>query len=218
MPGIRYIVQVLMLLIAQTGASQFAFAQSKVVTGKIIDGKDRSAVSHVSVTAKGTHTGTQTDSIGNFRLTVPLSIRTLTVSAIGFSPQDINLSTSNYVEVLLISTASSLDEVVVIGYGTAKRKDLTGAVASVSEKDFNNGIFASPDQLIQGKVSGVQIMYNNGQPGGAAAIKIRGNSALTGIGQPLYVIDGVPLDGRSMQAGNNPLNLLIPMTLLQLTC
>src|SRR5258705_7377277 len=122
MPGIRYIIQVLMLLIAQVSASQFAFAQSKVVTGKIIDGKDRSAVSNVSVVAKSTKTGTQTDSMGNFRLTVPLSVRTLTVSAIGFSPQDVNVSTSNYVEIALISTASSLDEIVVIGYGTVKRK------------------------------------------------------------------------------------------------
>ncbi|MFI5187507.1 MAG: SusC/RagA family TonB-linked outer membrane protein, partial [Chitinophagales bacterium] len=83
-------------------------------------------------------------------------------------------------------------------------------VASVSEKDFNNGIFASPDKLIQGKVSGVQIIYNNGQPGGAASIKVRGNSALTGTGQPLFVIDDVPLDGRSLQAGNNPLNFINP--------
>lgn len=189
---------------------EFAFAQNKVVTGKVIDSKDRSALSNVSVIAKGTHTGTQTDTTGNFRLIVPLSIRILTMSAIGYSSQDINLSTSNYVEVALVSTASSLDEVVVIGYGTAKKKDLTGAVASVSEKDFNNGIFASPDQLIQGKVSGVQIMYNNGQPGGAATIKVRGTSALTGTGQPLYVIDGVPLDGRSLQARNNPLNFINP--------
>ena len=79
-----------------------------------------------------------------------------------------------------------------------------------TEKDFNKGIFASPDQLIQGKVSGVQIMYNNGAPGGATTVKIRGNSALTGTGQPLYVVDGVPLDGRSLQAGNNPLNFLNP--------
>ncbi|MFI5188442.1 MAG: carboxypeptidase-like regulatory domain-containing protein, partial [Chitinophagales bacterium] len=153
---------------------QFAFAQDRVISGKVIDSKDRSALTNVSVIAKGTQTGTQTDSMGNFRLTVPLSVRTLTISAIGFAPQDVDISTLNYVEVALISTASSLDEVVVIGYGTAKKKDITGAVASVSEKDFNNGIFASPDKLIQGKVSGVQIIYNNGQPGGAASIKVRG--------------------------------------------
>ncbi len=106
---------------------------------------------------------------------------------------------------------SSLDSVIVIEiYGTTNKKDLTGSIGSVSERNFNKGIFTSPDQLIQGKVTGVQITYNNGQPGGAANIKIRGHSALTGTGQPLFVIDGVPLDGRSLQMGNNPLNFINP--------
>jgi iron complex outermembrane receptor protein len=100
--------------------------------------------------------------------------------------------------------------VAVIGYGTVKKKDLTGAVSSISAKDFNKGIFSSPDQLIQGKASGVQIINNNGQPGGAITVKIRGNSALSGTGQPLYVVDGIQLDGRSLQAGINPLNFLNP--------
>ena len=99
---------------------------------------------------------------------------------------------------------------IVIGYGTARKKDITGSVSSVSTKDFNKGIFTSPDQLLLGKVSGLQITNNNGQPGGAATIRIRGNSALSGTGQPLYVIDDVPLDGRSLQAGNNPLNFINP--------
>ena len=99
---------------------------------------------------------------------------------------------------------------VVVGYGSAKKKDLTGAIAHISEKDFNKGNFISADQLIQGKVSGVQITTNNGEPGGMITVKIRGNSALTGTGQPLYVVDGVPLDGRSLQAGNNALNFLDP--------
>ena len=88
-------------------------------------------------------------------------------------------------------------------------KNITGSVASVSAKDFNNGIFNSPDQLIQGKASGVQIINTNGQRR-AMTVKIRGNSALSGTGQPLYVVDGIPLDGRSLQAGSNPLNFLNP--------
>jgi iron complex outermembrane receptor protein len=110
----------------------------------------------------------------------------------------------------LPASIASLDSLVVIGYGTSKKKDLTGAVSSVKEKDFNKGTFTSPDLLIQGKVPGVQIITNNGQPGGATTVKIRGSSALTGTGQPLYVIDGIPLDGRSLQPGNNPLNFLNP--------
>ncbi len=92
-----------------------------------------------------------------------------------------------------------------------EEKDLTGAIGSVSDKDFTHGTFASPDMLIQGKISGVQITVDNGSPGSETTVKIRGNSALSGTGQPLYVVDGVPLDGRSVQPGTNPLNFLNPL-------
>ena len=108
----------------------------------------------------------------------------------------------------LTATASVLDDVVVIGYGSINKKDLTGAISSVSEKDFNKGTLSSPELLIQGKVPGVQMTSTTGSPGGPITVLIRGNSALTGTGQPLYVVDGVPLDGRSVQDGNNPLNFL----------
>jgi TonB-linked SusC/RagA family outer membrane protein len=125
--------------------------------------------------------------------------------------QEIDVSGVNDIKVALVSKYSTLNDVVVIGYGTSKKKDLTGSVASVSEKDFNNGTYTSPDQLIQGKVSGVQITSNDGSPGGAATINIRGNAALSSTGQPLFVVDGVPLDGRSLQTDNNPLNFLNPI-------
>ncbi len=189
---------------------QYAFAQNKVITGRVTDSKDGSVLSNISVIAKGTGFGTQTDMKGNFSLTVSLSVKTLTISSVGFLSQDIDVTSSNNIEVALVATSSTLNEVIVIGYGTAKKKDLTGAVTSVSASDFNKGIFTSPDQLLLGKVAGLQISNNNGQPGGIATIKIRGNSALSGTGQPLFVIDGVPLDGRSLQAGNNPLNFLNP--------
>jgi len=199
------------LWVLLSSMSQLALAQGREITGKVIDNKDRSALSNVSVIARGTQTGTQTDSNGNFHFTVPASIKWLTVSAIGYSSQDIDVNQTDHIEVRLESTASSLDEVVVIGYGTARKKDLTGAVASVQEKDFNKGTFTSPDLLIQGKVSGVQIMSNNGSPGAATTIRIRGNSAITGTGQPLFVVDGVPLDGRSLERNINPLNFLNPI-------
>ncbi|RYZ53650.1 MAG: SusC/RagA family TonB-linked outer membrane protein [Sphingobacteriales bacterium] len=122
----------------------------------------------------------------------------------------------------LATQESSLNEVVVIGYGTARRRDLTGSVATVNERNFNKGVFTSPDQLIQGKVAGVQITNNSGQPGGQATIRIRGASALTGSGNPLFVVDGVPLDNSTARPGlgdvgmgdrnpgANPLNFLNP--------
>jgi TonB-dependent starch-binding outer membrane protein SusC len=189
---------------------QPAFAQNKIITGKITDSADGSPLTNASIIAKDASAGTQTDAKGNFSLSVPVSVKILTISSVGFLSVDVDVSATNNIEVALVAISSTLNEVVVIGYGTARKKDLTGAVASVSAKDFNKGIYSSPDQLIQGKVSGVQIINNNGEPGGGITVRIRGNSALSGTGQPLYVIDGVPLDGRSLQAGNNPLNFINP--------
>ena len=187
-------------------SQQVAFAQTKVITGKITDSKDGSAIANVSVFAKGMAKGTQTDVTGYFLLSVPESVNTLTITGVDFIPQEVSIIGKNIVEVAMVAAYSMLNDVVVIGYGTTKKKDLTGAVGSVTAKDFNKGIFASPDQLIQGKIAGVQITNNNGQPGGAATVRIRGNAALSGTGQPLYVIDGVPLDGRTLQAGINPID------------
>ena len=202
---------------------QVAFTQNKVITGKITDSRDGLAIASVSVYAKGTAKGTQTDATGYFLLSVPESVNTLTITRVDFIPQEVSIIGKNIVEVAMVAEYSMLNDVVVIGYGTTKKKDLTGAVGSVTAKDFNKGIFASPDQLIQGKIAGVQITNNNGQPGGATTIKIRGNAALSGTGQPLYVVDGVPLDGRTLQAGVlqtldgslvqsgfNPLNFINP--------
>jgi len=185
---------------------QVASAQNKVITGKITDSKDGSAIASVSVFAKGTATGTQTDVTGYFLITVPESVNVLTISRVNYVSQEVSTKSKNIIEVALVAVYSTLNDVVVIGYGTTKKKDLTGAVGSVSAKDFNKGIYTSPDQLIQGRIAGVQITNNNGQPGGASTVRIRGNSALSGTGQPLYVIDGVPLDGRSLQAGINAID------------
>lgn len=132
-------------------------------------------------------------------------------SLIGYKTQEIAISKGfpsdkNRTDftVFLQPDIKELEQVVVVGYGTAKKRDLTGAIATVSSKDFNKGNFASPDQLIQGKVSGVQIINTNGLPGAATTIKIRGNSAITGAGQPLFVLDGVPLDGNAVGTGFNP--------------
>ena len=119
---------------------QVTVAQNKVVTGKITNSKDGSPLQNVSVFAIGTQTGTQTDSEGNFTLSLPVSVKTLRVSAVGFAAQDVYIHGKTSVVVALVATYSSLDDVVVIGYGTIKKKDLTGAVGSVAAKDFNKEI------------------------------------------------------------------------------
>ena len=199
-----------------------ALAQEKVVTGKVTDSKDGSPVIGASVQPKGSTTGTSTSADGSFRISLPSGINTLVVSSAEFERQEVDVTDKSSVEVSLVATAAGLSEVIVIGYGTVRKKDLTGAVTTVQAKDFNKGVFTSPDNLIQGKVAGVQIVNNSGQPGGAATIKIRGNSAVTGTGSPLFVIDGVPLDGRSARPGvgdlgfgdsnpaSNPLNFTNP--------
>lgn len=201
---------------------QTAFAQDRTVTGKVTDSKDGSPVSGASVQVKGSRTGTSTKSDGTFSLSVPSSATTLVITSVGYDRQEVAIG-SGPIDVSFVPNAgANLNEVVVTGYGSSKKKDLTGSVGSIKEKDFNKGVFTSPDQLMQGKISGVQVINNSGQPGGAATIKIRGASAVTGSGQPLYVIDGVPLDGRSVRPGvgelglggsnpgNNPLNFLNP--------
>src|ERR1043165_2877182 len=209
-------------------ASQLIFAQDRVVTGRVTDSKDGSGLPGVTVTPKGMKTGTQSASDGSFRITVSQSVTTLVFTSIGYASQEVDISGKSSVEVSLVVSNAQLGEVVVTGYGTARRKDLTGSIGSVKEKDFNKGVFTSADQLIQGKVSGVQILNNSGQPGGAATIKIRGNSTVTGSGQPLFVVDGVPLDGRSPRPGvgdigfgggnpaSNPLNFINPADIVSI--
>ena len=182
-----------------------AFSQKKI-SGIVLD-VDHQAVDGASIEIRGSKTGTLSAADGSFSILAKTG-DVLLISHVGMIQKKVTVVNEAQVVIIMSSAANNMEEVVVIGYGTAKKKDLTGAVASVSAKDFNKGIFASPDLMIQGKVSGVQIINNNGSPGGPVTVKIRGNSALSGTGQPLYVVDGVPLDGRSLQAGNNPLNFL----------
>ena len=182
-----------------------AGAQSRNVSGRITDANGN-GVPAASVTVKGTTRGTTTDVNGNFSLTVPANARRLTVSSVGFADQEIDITGVSSVVATMTTTSSNLNDIVVIGYGTARRKDITGAITSVQAKDFNKGLITTPDQLLQNKVPGLQITTNSGQPGSATTVKIRGNNSIRAVNNPLYVIDGVPLDGRS--ARPNPGNAL----------
>lgn len=198
-----------------------SFAQNKTVSGKITDSRDGAPIVGASVTIKGGKTGTTSGADGSFSLPVPADVTVLQVSFIGYETQDVNIAGKMSVEVSLVSTSAGLNEVVVVGYGTARRRDLTGAVASIKEKDFNKGVMTSPDQLIQGKAAGVLVLSNTGQPGGSNTVRIRGNSSIRSGNQPLFVVDGVPLPGTSARPGTagagdysndggNPLNFINP--------
>ncbi len=196
-------------------------AQNKTVTGKVTSEKDGSPISGASVVAKGTGKGTKTATDGTFSLEVPAATRKLVISAVGSASDEVTIGADNAVSVVLKTNNEGLTEVVVIGYGTARKKDLTGAVGSVSAKDFNKGLSTSPENLIQGKIAGVQVINNSGAPGGATTFKIRGNSSIRPGSQPLFVVDGVIVDGSSARPGldnsaigrtpdANPLNFLNP--------
>ena len=201
--------------------SQLVMAQDKVVTGKVTDSKDGTPVVGATVQAKGTRTGTSTKNDGTFSISVGSDVTTLVISSIGFVTQEVSIAGVSSVDVSFVASAGpNLNEVVVTGYGTARRKDLTGATATLREKDFNKGTYTSPDQLIQGKAAGVMVINNTGQPGGSTTVRIRGTSSIRSGNQPLFVVDGVPLSGGSARPGGNgadfgndggnPLNFINP--------
>ncbi|MBP6590314.1 MAG: SusC/RagA family TonB-linked outer membrane protein, partial [Chitinophagaceae bacterium] len=191
--------------------SQVSLAQNKVVTGKVTDARDGTPLQGATVSAKGNRSGTQTDAKGVFSLTVDNSVSAIVISSVGFNAQEISLDGKTSVEVAMAINNTSLGEVVVIGYGTARRKDLTGSVSTVSTKDFNKGPLTSPEQLINGKVAGVQITAPSGAPGSGGRIRVRGTSSLSGSNDPLIIIDGVPVDQQSGISGsNNPLAMINP--------
>ena len=178
-------------------------AQQKTITGKVNSDKDGTPVVGASVIAKGSKTGTQTAADGSYSISVPSSVNRLVISSIGFASQEVTIGNSGAVNVVLNATNEGLTEVVVIGYGTARKKDLTGAVSSVSEKNFNRGLVTSPDQLIQGKAAGVQLTSASGAPNAAISVRIRGNSSVRAGNEPLYVLDGVQLSNNSARPGSN---------------
>ena len=186
-----------------------SFAQDKTITGRVTDSVGN-GIANVSVTVKEAPArGTTTTSDGRYSLSVPANATTLVFSSVGYSYLEMAIS-GNSVNVSLQPTASDLNTVVVIGYGTTRKKDMTGSIATVSSKDFQKGVINTPEQLIAGKVAGVQITSNGGQPGSGSRIRIRGGSSLSASNDPLIVIDGVPLDNGGISGGNNPLSFINP--------
>jgi iron complex outermembrane receptor protein len=196
--------------------TQLSFGQDRVITGRVTDSTG-TGLAGVTVTAKGAQTITQTGNDGSFRITIPSTVTTLTFSSVGFATRQVPVVSGSQMNVSLSGATSSLNEIVVIGYGTSRKKDLTGAVTAITAKDFNKGAITTPEQLIAGKVAGVQITSNGGAPGSGSTIRIRGGASLNASNDPLIVIDGVPLapnrkpDGTPNISGSpDPLSLINP--------
>ena len=195
-------IQILFLLFLSLGA----FAQQSV-SGLITDSSG-TALPGVNVIIQGTNVGVSSDFDGNYQINVDNG-QILVFSYIGYDSVELTVNGTNQ-DIKMIESNSELDEVVVIGYGTVRKKDLTGAVDLVTEKNFAKGSVVSPQQLIRGKVAGVSIVSNSGAPGDDSNVLIRGIGSLNLNSNPLYVVDGIPLDAGGVGGSRSPLNAINP--------
>ncbi len=191
---------------------------TRIITGLVID-ENKEPLIGASVVVPGTSMGTITDFDGNFTLQLPVETKTVEVSYIGCVKQVITLTKDNApIKVVLKTDAQLIDEVVVIGYGTQKKEDLTGSVSTVGEKDFNSGVVSSPEELINGKIAGVQIINSGGSPNASATIRVRGGASLNASNDPLIVLDGVPMEvGGGVTGSGNFLSLINPNDIESMT-
>lgn len=191
-------------------------AQTRTIKGEVTDAQNGEALIGATVMVEGEKGGTVTDFDGNFSLQVSSSAKKIKVSYIGYI--DKILSISDNMKVKLESDSKALADVVVIGYGTARKSDLTGSVATVKSKDFNKGLVSSPEQLINGKVSGVQIMSNSGSASAGSTIRVRGGASLNASNDPLIVLDGVPLEQGGISGNSsNFLSMINPSDIESMT-
>ncbi len=195
--------------------------QQQKITGTITDATNGEPIIGANVIIEGTTIGTVSDADGKFSIDIPKSDAVLIVSFLGFNTERISVNGQTTISVKLVPDITRLEEVVVIGYGTAKKSDITGSMTILSNDNFNGGIAMAPEQLMQGKVAGVNIIMESGEPGANSQVRVRGGTSINASNNPLYVIDGVPVgfaaDGftnaandRMTTVSNNPLNMLNP--------
>lgn len=210
--GIRKLSLTLMLL---SMLAVNVFAQEREIFGKITDAITGDGLPGTAVFVIGTTNGVLTDADGNFKISVG-DDAVLKISFLGYKTQEVVVGNQATINLSMQEDVAQLSEIVVVGYGTQEAKDVTGAVATVSEKDFNRGAVASADNLIAGKVAGVSITPST-EPGGAPNIVIRGITSLNSGAQPLIVVDGVALDNSGYGGGRNALNFINPTDIETMT-
>ncbi|HET9571617.1 MAG TPA: TonB-dependent receptor [Bacteroidales bacterium] len=210
-------VFILFLLLFFVGIQ--AFSQQIELKGKIVEANTGLAIPSAIVRLDRDATTTVSNANGDFSMKVKLFPLSLDISILGYKKQHVVVNDSNPIEIRLIEDPNYLKQVVVVGYGTQRRKELTGSVASVSKSHLNYNVAPSVDVLLGGAVAGVNVTQNSGQPGAPASIRIRGGNSINASNDPLYVIDGFPYfsDNSSTKVGmsgvegeSNPLNLLNP--------
>ena len=188
------------LLLALFAIVSMSLTAQVTVTGTVLDSTGESIIG-APVVEKGQTGGATTDIDGKFTIRVSNADATLVISYVGMKTQEIKLKGRKNIDVTLEDSSEALSELVVVGYGTQKRSDITGSVASLSEDQMRQTIVTNADQMLQGKVAGVQVTQNSGAPGGATSVRIRGASSLNSSNEPLYIIDGVPMGGNTSIGG-----------------
>ena len=204
------------------------YAQNVKVSGKVTDASTGKTLPGVSILEKNTFNGTTTDLNGKYSINVKVGSE-LDFSFVGYTTQTRVVEKEGTLDVSLKPAVTGLSGVVVVGYGVQKKSDVTGATATLGEKSFNPGVITSPVQMMKGRVAGVQIISNSGEPGGGSTVRIRGNSSVRANQDPLYVIDGVPLNitnaspgavgvaGINASAKKDPLDFLNPDDIASVT-
>ncbi|MCW9706515.1 SusC/RagA family TonB-linked outer membrane protein [Fodinibius salsisoli] len=193
---------------ASDGPSVVAFEE--VVSGKVTESTSGESLPGVNIRIKGAQIGATTDMSGNYQINAPSLQDTLIFTFVGFQTQEVPINGRTEINLQLVPQTIEGDELVVIGYGSSNREDLTGSISSVSATDLENSITSTFDQSLQGRTAGVMVMKNSGKPGGGVSMQIRGVNTLQSSSEPLYVIDGVPISGDSDNGITNPLATLNP--------
>lgn len=210
-------VRAILALLLMLALPAISWAQAaRSVSGTVVDELGEPLIG-VSVTITGQNGGVTTDIDGNYRIAIPAGSNSITFSYVGYNTKNVTVA-SDRIDVALEPSSQALQEMVVIGYGTQKKNDLTGSVASISEKDFNKGVISSPEELINGKIAGVQITNNGGSPNAGTTIRVRGGASLNASNDPLIVLDGVPMEvGGGVEGSGNFLSLINPNDIESMT-
>ncbi|WP_461147713.1 TonB-dependent receptor plug domain-containing protein, partial [Spirosoma pulveris] len=194
---------------AKALANQPSITADRTLSGRVTDEKDE-ALPGVSVILKGTQRGTVTDADGRYKVEIPTGGATLVFSFVGYISQEVRIGNQTSVNISLKADSKVLDEIVVIGYGTAKKSDLTGSVTSVKEAQLQERPTSSLNQALSGRMPGVQVNTNSGRPGGRTTVRIRGFSSINSSNNPLYVVDGVMLPQGTGDQFSNPIDYINP--------
>lgn len=197
-----------LLLVAVLSVALCSSAQTRVVTGTVLEAGTDEPVIGASVLPGSSKQGVVTDVDGNFRVSVPANVKTLSISAVGYQDKVVNIPANNNVTVYLGTLATVMDEVVVTGYGNMKRAEYTGSAAQVNAAQLEDALTSNVTNALNGKMAGVQTLSSNGQPGTSSSVLIRGVGSINASTSPLYVVDGMPFDGDIASISNSDIESL----------